>query len=106
MAIGGGPLNVSLLVICFGFTLRDAAIYSIASIFFSQLSKIYTIVMANDYSRYDLGLVPWLAVIAIIGGYIGTTLSQRLSIKMLAILYNVFMIMLAVLTLFSVGRHL
>lgn len=62
--------------------------------------------MANDYSRYDLGLAPWLAVIAIIGGYIGTTLSQRLSIKMLAILYNVFMIMLAVLTLFSVGRHL
>ena len=106
LAIGGGPLNVSLLVICFCFTLRDSAIYSIASIFFSQLSKIYTIVMANDYSRYDLGLVPWLAVIAIIGGYIGTTLSQRLSIKMLAILYNVFMIMLAVLTLFSVGRHL
>lgn len=106
LAIGGGPLNVSLLVICFGFTLRDAAIYSIASIFFSQISKIYTIVIANDYSRYDLGLVPWLAIVAIIGGYIGTTLSQRLSSKMLAILYNVFMIMLAVLTLVSVGRHM
>ena len=62
--------------------------------------------IANDYSRYYLGLVPWLAIVAIIGGYIGTTLSQRLSSKMLAILYNVFMIMLAVLTLVSVGRHM
>lgn len=34
LAIGGGPLNVSLFIIVLGFTMKDAAIYSLATVFF------------------------------------------------------------------------
>lgn len=105
LAIGGGPLNVSLLVIFFGFSLREAAIYSIASIFFAQIAKVFTILLANDYSQYDLKLVPWLVLTTIVGGYIGTTLSQRLSSRSLNIMYNIFMVMLVALTTISLIRH-
>ena len=43
LAIGGGPLNVSLLVIMFHFTMKQSSIYSIATVFFSQITKIISI---------------------------------------------------------------
>ncbi|WP_343030413.1 TSUP family transporter [Fundicoccus ignavus] len=49
LGIGGGPLNVSLLLWLMSFTMKEAAVYSVAMIFFSQLSKLGSMYLSGAY---------------------------------------------------------
>ncbi|MBO0488160.1 sulfite exporter TauE/SafE family protein [Vagococcus fluvialis] len=102
LGIGGGPLNVSLMVIIFGYGMKEAAIYSLSTVFFSQISKIISILIAGNFEKYNLKLVPFLIIVAIIGGYVGTSLNQKMSTKNIELLYVVLMIGLLLLTLTSI----
>ena len=46
LGIGGGPINVALTMLLFSFSLREAAVYSVGIIFFSQLTKMVTIAVS------------------------------------------------------------
>ena len=78
LGIGGGPLNVTLLMILFSFQMRDAIIYSVATIFFSQLAKLWSVFISNKLFEYDLFIVPFICIAAILGGFIGTLINQKL----------------------------
>ncbi|WP_148793570.1 sulfite exporter TauE/SafE family protein, partial [Enterococcus faecium] len=43
LGIGGGPVNVSLLMLMFALPIKEATLYSLSTIFFSQLAKLVTI---------------------------------------------------------------
>lgn len=106
LGIGGGPLNVSLLVIFFGYTMKQASVYSIATVFFSQLTKIMTILISRQYIEFDLSLVPWLILVGVIGGYYGTRVNQRISNAAIGQIYNVFMLGMCALTIFNIVRFI
>lgn len=106
LGIGGGPLNVSLLVIFFNYTMKEASIYSIATVFFSQLTKIGSIVITQQYMQFDLSLVPWLIIVGVVGGYYGTKINQRISNAAIGKVYNVFMLGMSALTIFNIVRFL
>lgn len=106
LGIGGGPLNVSLLVIFFGYTLKAASVYSIATVFFSQITKIVSILVTQQYLRFDLALVPWLILVGILGGLYGTKINQRISNEAITKIYDVFMIGMSALTVFNIIRFL
>ncbi|MGL9730789.1 sulfite exporter TauE/SafE family protein [Enterococcus sp. DIV0756] len=106
LGIGGGPLNVSLLVILFGYSMKEAAIYSLATVFCSQIAKIISIVYVGDYGQFNLKLVPFLIIIAIIGGYLGTVLNQKLNSQKIELLYALFMVGLSLITLMNIFRYM
>ena len=78
LGIGGGPLNVALLMLLFSYTIKDATIYSIATIFFAQMSKLGSVVISNKLLEYDLSLIPFICISAVVGGFIGTLINQTL----------------------------
>lgn len=78
LGIGGGPLNVALLMLLFSYTIKEATIYSIATIFFAQISKLGSVIISKKLFEYDLSLIQFICVSAIIGGFIGTLINQRL----------------------------
>lgn len=106
LGIGGGPLNVSLLVIFFGYTMKQASIYSVATVFFSQITKIFTILVEQQYAEFELSLVPWLILVGIVGGYYGTRINQRISNAAIGKIYNIFMVAMCGLTVFNIMRFL
>lgn len=85
--------------------MRDAAIYSLATVFFSQIAKIISIVYVGEYGQFNLPLVPILVFVAIMGGYIGTILNQRLSSRKIELLYILFMLALSLITLINIFRY-
>lgn len=105
LSIGGGPLNISLFVIILGYRMKDAAIYSIATVFFSQISKIISIIFVGSYGQFDLKLTPILILIAIAGGYIGTTLNQKLSNKKIEYMYMLLMKGLSIMVLINIFKY-
>jgi len=99
LGIGGGPINVALLMLCFGIPIKEATVYSIITIFFSQLSNLITIGMKTGYEVYDLSLLAYIIPAAIIGGFIGARLSGILSEKRVVRVYQLVVILVIILNI-------
>ena len=79
LGIGGGPLNVPLLMIFFWLSIKSAAAYSIIIVFFSHMSRIVIIGWAVGFYGFDLRMLVFIIPAAIIGGLIGARFSKILS---------------------------
>lgn len=106
LGIGGGPLNVALLMLVYSLPIREAAIYSIATIFFSQFSNIFTSIVSREYLNFRMELIPFIIVAAIIGGYCGTLLNQRANEKQIEIFYLLLMLALIGTSLINIVNNI
>lgn len=89
LGIGGGPINVALLIAIFSFTPKVATTYSIVTIFFSQSSKlISSIPMLNTLHLSSVILI-FIFFAAVIGGYLGAELSRHISSERVLLLYRI-----------------
>lgn len=77
LGVGGGPINVAFFVFFFNYSMKEAAVYSVATIFFSQLTKLITIYMVNQFTPYDLKMLLYIIPAAVLGGIIGARLNQK-----------------------------
>ncbi|EGF47401.1 hypothetical protein AAULR_24991 [Lacticaseibacillus rhamnosus MTCC 5462] len=53
VGIGGGPINIACFLFLFGFGIRQATIYSIVTIFFSQAAKIVQAFFSGNIQMID-----------------------------------------------------
>ncbi len=106
LGIGGGPLNVASLMLLFSYEMKEATIYSIATIFFSQVSKLGSIFLKGTIMTFDLSLIPYICISAIMGGYIGTTLNQKLDNKKIERVYIALIIALIGVSCFNVIKNM
>lgn len=106
LGIGGGPLNIALLMWLFSMSMKESAVYSIATIFFSQLSNLTSSFISRDYLNYPLAVLPFLMVAAIAGGYMGTLMNQRLDNNKVEQLYLGLMIVLMFVSVFNIWQNL
>ncbi len=89
LGIGGGPINVAVLMLMFSFDMKTAAFSSIIVIFFSQSSKLLQILFTTGFSDYELSIAPFMIVFAILGGFVGTVLKKRMTNDSIAVLFNI-----------------
>lgn len=102
--IGGGPINISLIMLMFSFSIKDAAVYSICTILFSQLSKLVTIAITMGFARYDIIMLLYIIPAAILGGLLGTKLNQVLSAQNIASLFQKVIILVILINLYNAVR--
>ena len=81
LGIGGGPINVAVICIVFSVSVRDAAVYSIFTVFFSQLTTVISNAITPGMASFDLTIVVFMIPGAIIGASLGSFLNRRLSEK-------------------------
>ena len=104
LGIGGGPLNLAVLSFFFSFTSKESVVLSITIIFFSQLSKLGSVFLKNQFLIYDLSPVPFILITAVAGGMIGSTLNKKLNNLQIDMLYIGTLILLIGLSLFNIVR--
>lgn len=102
LGIGGGPLNMALLMICFSLSTKDAAIYSLTMIFFSQLSKM--ILIAINLHTYTIDWTTCVAIVmlAFVGGMVGTKINQQFATHVVDKMYIGLMIALVAICTMNV----
>lgn len=105
IGIGGGPLNVIALAICFALTPKEAVPYSLAMIFLAQLPKLIAIGISPPKGLSG-GLVLVLLLTALCGGSIGTRLNRRLSDQAVKGIYSAMMLGLLLLSAYQILRFL
>lgn len=106
LGIGGGPLNVATLMLLFSQTMKEATVYSITTIFFSQISKLGTICLAGNIASFDLSFIPAILIAAVIGGYLGTRINQRINNKQIQKFYNLLILILIGVSIYNIVNNL
>lgn len=88
LGVGGGPINVAFLIICFSMTLKEAAVYSVAAIFFSQLSKLVTMTITSSIPTVSPITVITAVICAVAGGILGAKMNKRSNEKTIKIIFS------------------
>lgn len=104
LGIGGGPINTAFLILLFSFTVKESAVYSVAIIFFSQLSQLITIFINNQFEPYKeyTPIILSAMAVSVIGGIIGSKLNRRLSEKAITAIFSVVLSIVAVINIYNV----
>ncbi|MEG0277152.1 MAG: sulfite exporter TauE/SafE family protein [Coprobacillus sp.] len=104
LGIGGGPINVAVFTFFFSMDLKKATIYSIATILFSQSSKLITIAMTVGFEKYDCSILLYIIPTAIVGGIVGSYFNKKLNNHNIAKIFKIsvmFIIFINILILFK-----
>ena len=89
LGVGGGPINVAFLVLFFSMSMKDAAVYSVGVIFFSQLSKIITIAVSGSIPEFTVPTLAAAILCAVAGGIIGAAANKKSNEKTIKIIFTI-----------------
>lgn len=103
LGIGGGPINVAMLTLFFSMNVKESAVYSVAIIFFSQLSKLITVFVSTGIEPYVHQWKTLLFILpaAILGGIIGSKFNRKFEDKLIRKVFTTVMILLVLLNVYN-----
>lgn len=103
LGIGGGPINVAVLTLFFSMNVKESAVYSVAIIFFSQLSKLITIFATSGIEPYahQWKTLVFILPAAILGGILGSSFNRRFDDKLIRKIFVAVMLLLIALNIYN-----
>lgn len=101
LSIGGGPLNVALYFLIFGFSLKVSVAYSIITILFAQGSQLINIAITQDLSEYPWSYLLFIVPVAILGGVVGQYIYKRISDKTISLILSLTMFVVLCINLIN-----
>lgn len=101
LGIGGGPINVAAFALLFSFSVREAAVYSVAVILFSQLSNLGIQLVHGGVQAYDLKMLFVVLPCAVLGGLFGAVLNRKCSEKAARITFSSAIFFVMVISIYN-----
>ncbi len=103
LGIGGGPINVAVLTLFFSMNVKESAVYSVAIIFFSQITKLITMFASSGIEVFSHQWKTLLFILpaAILGGIIGSVLNRKSDDRVIRKVFTAVMILLVVLNIYN-----
>ena len=103
LGIGGGPINVAVLTLFFSMNVKESAVYSVAIIFFSQLSKLVTIFASSGIEPYahQWKTLIFILPAAVLGGIIGSKFNRKFDDKLIRKVFVTVMFLLVLLNIYN-----
>ncbi len=106
LGIGGGPINVALIIFLFSVSTKTATLCSLVTILFAQISKLLTVALTSGFSDFDLSVSPLMIVGAVLGGFIGAELNKRCSERTVEKTFSAVQLLVLGITIFNIIRNL
>ena len=97
--IGGGPFQVTALIVFFGEDPREAAIDSVFITFLTTLSSLTKYTM-NGYMDFSIAL--FMIPAAIIGGYAGSKINRKISSNKVSAIFIASVLFIIVMQSFTI----
>ncbi len=105
LGIGGGPINVALIIYLFSVDTKTATVCSLVTILFAQISKLTTIALTTGFSEFDLSIAPLMIAGAILGGFIGASLNKKFSENTVEKAFNGVQLLVLSITIFNIFKN-
>lgn len=106
LGIGGGPINVALIIYLFSFDTKTATVCSLVTILFAQISKLTTVALTTGFGGFDLSMAPVMVVGAIAGGFIGASLNKKCKEETVEKAFNAVQLLVLAISVFNIVRNL
>lgn len=106
LGIGGGPINVALIIYLFSVSTKTATICSLITILFAQISKLTTVALTTGFAEFDLSIAPLMIIGAILGGFIGAGLNKKYSEKTVEKAFKGVQLLVLGITIFNIVKNL
>lgn len=101
LGIGGGPLNMAVLTLLFSMNTKNASINSIFIIFLSQLSSLLITAYNTSFSGFDLSMLVYIVAGGIIGGFIGSNIYVKLSVRKVEFYFYLTLLLIFFLNVYN-----
>ncbi len=105
LGIGGGPINVALIIFLFSYDTKKAAVSSIVIILFSQASKLASVALGGGFGGFDLSMAPVMVVGAIAGGFIGAKYNKKFSEEAVDRAFNAVQLLVLAICIFNIVKN-
>lgn len=105
LGIGGGPINVALMIFLFSFDTKTATVCSLITILFAQISKLIGVALGSGFGGFTLTMLPPMIIGAIAGGFIGASLNKRLDEKTVEACFNGVQLLVLAIAIFNIVRN-
>ena len=79
LGIGGGPINLAVLYFFFSMDTKTAALHSLYIILFSQITSLCSTFVQCKVPDFDLIVLIAMAAGGILGGFLGRSISKKLT---------------------------
>ncbi len=101
LGIGGGPINIAVLIYVMGYTAKASAIYSIVAILFSQAAKLSGIAFSTGFAGLSLSVAPVMIIAGIVGGLVGSSLNRKLNVKQVEVCFDCMQVCIFILSMYN-----
>lgn len=102
LSIGGGPINVTFIVLVLSLDLQTAAIYSVVIMFFSQIANLTSLALMHDITKLELSIMPYLVLSGMIGGYVGALFTKKANHRTLVFVFNALLIIVVSICILNI----
>lgn len=106
LGIGGGPINVAIILFAFSLPAKTSTICSLIIIFFSQASKLATTALTSGFSSYDLSMLIPMIIGGVAGGFLGSKISKKLSEKATVKMFSAAQVLIFLICVVNIARSL
>ena len=104
LGVGGGPINVAALSLLFGMDVKKAGFCSIAVILFAQASKLVTVAVQTGYAAFDLSVLPYMCIGAVVGALTGSWIKKKIREQTVVWLFNGAQLLIIGICIFNIIR--
>ena len=101
LGVGGGPINVAFLVLFFSMSMKEAAVYSVGTIFFSQLSKLITMAVKGSVPTVSPTILIAAVICAVLGGIIGAKMNKKCNEKVIKAVFTILVAAIAAVNFYN-----
>ena len=105
LSIGGGPVNLVVLFYFFSMTSKQAAMYSIYIIMFSQISSLCSTLVQRKVPAFEPFTLLLMVACGILGGLAGSRINKKIDNKAVDKLFIGLMAVIIVICAFNVYRY-
>jgi len=107
LGIGGGPINVAVLIFLFSFDIKTAAVCSIVTILFAQFANVTMLTVTTGFFvDFDLSMLLPMMIGAIAGGFIGAVLNKKMSAKAVENCFSALLLIVITISAINIVTHL
>lgn len=99
LGIGGGPVNMAILLLCFKYPIKTASVLSTVTILFAQISSLLTTYVTSGFNNFNKEMLIVMIPAAIIGGMLGPFISTKVSDNKVNIMFITTLLVLIILNL-------
>lgn len=104
LGIGGGPINLVLLIHFYSMPTKDAAKASLYIILFSQIANLAAVVAGQTVPEHETAALAWMAAGGIFGGVVGQAINRRIRHAAVDKLFTTLMIAIMAMCVYNIRR--